>query len=48
MMQVFRPILFVDEYVIHIHHHRRIGEIPQDIIHHPHEIFWVIRQMKGH
>jgi hypothetical protein len=37
----------VDEDVIQIHHYKIIGERPQDIIHHPHEI-WGIFQTKGH
>jgi hypothetical protein len=48
MLQVFRPILVVDEDVIQIHHHKIIGERPQDIVHHPHESCWGIRQTKGH
>jgi hypothetical protein len=48
MLQVFRPILSIHEDVIQIHHHKRIGEKSQDIIHHPHESYWDIRQTKGH
>jgi hypothetical protein len=48
MLQVFHPTLVEDEDVIQIHHHKRIGERPQYIIHHPHEICWGIRQGKGH
>jgi hypothetical protein len=44
MLQVFHPIVFVDEDVIYIHHHKIIGERIQDIIHHPHEICWGIRK----
>jgi hypothetical protein len=45
---VFHPILVEHEDVIQICHHKRIGERPQDIIYHPHEIFWGIFQAKGH
>ena len=48
MLQVFRPIIVVDEDIIKIHHHKRIGERPQDIVHHSHEICWVIFQANGH
>jgi hypothetical protein len=48
MLQVFHPILVEDEDVIQIHHHKIIGERPQDIIHHPHESCWGIFQAKGH
>jgi hypothetical protein len=48
MPQVFRPILVVDEDVIHINHPKIIGERLQYTVHHPHEIFWAIRQTKGH
>jgi hypothetical protein len=48
MLQVFHPSLVVDEDVIQIHHYKIIGERPQDIIHHPHEICWGIFQTKGH
>jgi hypothetical protein len=48
MLQVFHPILFEYEDAIQIHHHKRIGERPQDIVHHPHEICWGICQAKGH
>jgi hypothetical protein len=48
MLQVFHPSLVVDEDVIQIQHHKRIGEIPQYIIHHPHESSWGIFQTKGH
>jgi hypothetical protein len=48
MLQVFRPILVVDEDVIQIHDQKIIGERPQDIVHHPHEICWGISQTKGH
>jgi hypothetical protein len=48
MLQVFLPILVVDEDVIQIHHHKRIDERPPYIIHHPHEICWGIHQTKGH
>jgi hypothetical protein len=48
MLQVFHPTLVEDEDVIQIHHHKIIDERPQDIIHHPYEIFWGIRQPKGH
>jgi hypothetical protein len=45
---VFHVILAEDEDVIQIHYHTIIGEIPQDIIHHPHEICWSICQAEGH
>jgi hypothetical protein len=45
---VFRPILVEDEGVIHIKYQTIIGEMPQDIIHHPHEICLGICQAKGH
>jgi hypothetical protein len=48
MFQVFHPNISKDGDFIQIHHHKRIGERPQDIIHHPHEILWGIRQTKGH
>jgi hypothetical protein len=48
MLQVFYLILVEDEDVIQIHHHKIIGERPQDIIHHPHESCWGIYQTKGH
>jgi hypothetical protein len=48
MLQVFFPILVEDEDVIQIHHHKRIGERPQYIIHHSHESCWGICQAKGH
>jgi hypothetical protein len=48
MLQVFFPSLVVDEDVIQIHHQKIISERSQDIIHHPHESFWGIRQTKGH
>jgi hypothetical protein len=48
MLQVFRPTLVEDEDVIQIHHHKRIDERSQDIVHHPHESCWGIRQAKGH
>jgi hypothetical protein len=48
MLQVFLPSLVVDEDVIQMHHYKRIGERPQDIIHHPHESCWGIFQTKGH
>jgi hypothetical protein len=48
MMQVFYSILVVYEDSIQIHHHKIIGERPQDIIHHPHEICLGIHQTKGH
>ena len=47
-MQVFHPSLVVSEDVIHIHHPKKIGERPQDIVHHPHEICWCIYQTKWH
>jgi hypothetical protein len=43
VLQVFYPILVEDGDFIQI-----IGERPQDIIHHPHEICWDIFQAKGH
>jgi hypothetical protein len=45
---VFHPILVEDEDVIQIHHHKRIGERLQYIIHHPHESGWGIWEAKGH
>ena len=48
LLQVFRPIIVEDEDVIQTHHHKRVGEIPQDIIHHPHESCWGIFQAKNH
>jgi hypothetical protein len=27
---------------------KKIGEMMQDIVHHPHETFWGIHQTKGH
>jgi hypothetical protein len=48
MLQVFHPILDVDEDVIQIHHHKRIGERPKNIIHHPHKSWCSICQTKGH
>jgi hypothetical protein len=48
VLQVFRPILVEDEDVIQIHHNKILGEISQDIVHHPHEICWGIYQAKGH
>jgi hypothetical protein len=47
MLQVFHPILIVDEDFIQIRHHKRIVERPQYIVHHPHEICWGIHQTKG-
>jgi hypothetical protein len=44
---VFFPSLVVDENIIQIHHHKIISERNQDIIHHPHEIFWGIFKPKG-
>jgi hypothetical protein len=48
MLQVFLPTLVEDEDFIQIHHHKIIGERPQDIAHHPHESCWDIFQSKGH
>jgi hypothetical protein len=48
MLQVFYPIIVVDEDVFQIHHQKRIGERMQDIIHHPHEISCGIHQTKLH
>jgi hypothetical protein len=48
MLQVFYPIIVVDEYVIQLHHLKKNGEWLQDIIHHPHESCWDILQTKGH
>jgi hypothetical protein len=48
VLQVFHPILTEDGDVIQIHYHKINGEIPQDIIHHPHEICWGIFQAKAH
>jgi hypothetical protein len=47
MLQVFHPTLVEYEDVIQIHHQKIIGERPQDIVHHPHESCWGIRQPKG-
>jgi hypothetical protein len=48
MLQVFRLSIVVDEDVMQINHYKRIGERPQDIVHHPHEICWGFCQTKGH
>jgi hypothetical protein len=48
MIQVFSPSLVVNENVIKIHHYKSIGELSQDIIHHPHESGWIVCQTKGH
>jgi hypothetical protein len=48
MKQVLIPTLVEDEDVIQIHHHERIDEMLQDIVHHPHESCWGICQAKGH
>jgi hypothetical protein len=48
MLQLFFPTLIEYEDVIQIHHHKRIGESLQDIIHHTHESCWSICQAKGH
>jgi hypothetical protein len=48
VLQVFLPILVEDEDVIQINYNKMIGEMLQDIVHHPHESFWVIFQSKGH
>jgi hypothetical protein len=47
-LQVLRPTLVEDEDVIQIHHHNRIGERLQYILHHPRESCWGIFQAKGH
>jgi hypothetical protein len=47
-MQMFHPIIAKNDDVIQIHHHKIIGEMPQDIVHHPREIFWFIFQAKWH
>jgi hypothetical protein len=48
VLQVFHSSLVVDEDVIQIHHYKRIGERPQDIVHHTHGSCWGIFQTKGH
>jgi hypothetical protein len=48
MLQLFLPILVENEDVIQIHRQKIIGEIPQDIFHHPHERCWGNFQAKGH
>jgi hypothetical protein len=48
MLQVFCQIPTEDEYVIHIYHHKIIGEGPQYIIHQYYESCWSICQTKGH
>jgi hypothetical protein len=48
MLQAFLPFIVVDEDVIQIHHHKIIGEMPQDIIHYLHESCWDIIQTKEH
>jgi hypothetical protein len=47
-MQVFCLISTKDEDAIRIYNHNRVCEIPQDIIHHPHECCWSIIQAKSH
>jgi hypothetical protein len=48
MLQVFYPNPVEDEDFNQIHLHKIIGEMAQDIIHHPNEICWEIHQAKGH
>jgi hypothetical protein len=48
MLQVFYPNTVEDEDVNQIHLHKIIGEMEQDIIHHPNKICWEIHQAKGH
>jgi hypothetical protein len=48
MLQVFCPILVEDGDIIQIYHHKRIGEIPQYIVHQSHKMCWSICQPKGH
>jgi hypothetical protein len=48
VLQVFCPTLVEDEDVIQIYNHKGIGEGPQDVFHHPHEILYGIHQAKGH
>ena len=48
VLQVFFPTFVEDEDVIRIYNHKRIGEWPQDIIHHPHESCWSIILAKRH
>ena len=48
MLQVFLPTLFEEKDVIQIHHHKRIGERSQYIIHQSHESYWSICQTKRH
>jgi hypothetical protein len=45
---VFYPSPVVDEDVIQIQHQKRVSEMSQDIVHHPHESCWGIFQTKGH
>jgi hypothetical protein len=47
-VEVFHPILVVDEDVIQIHYYKIIGERSYDIIHHSHKSCWSICQNKGH
>jgi hypothetical protein len=47
VLQVVHPGFSEDEGVIQIHRHKRIGEMPQDIFHHPHEICKGFFQAKG-
>jgi hypothetical protein len=48
MLQVFGPIIAINENVIQIHHYKIIVEWSQDIVHHPHESGWIIFQTEGH
>ena len=48
MLQVVYPNPVEDEDVNQINLHKIIGEMAQDIIHHPNEICWEIHQVKGH
>jgi hypothetical protein len=46
MLQMFYSNLVEDEDVIQISRHNIFGEMPQDIVHHPHESCWGILQAK--
>jgi hypothetical protein len=48
MLHVLLPISTKDEDVIHIYHHKIVGEVSQYIIHQPHESCWCICKSKGH
>ena len=48
VLQILNPILDEDEDIIQIYDHKRIDEGPQNVIHHPHESWWIISQSKRH